>query len=71
MKIIQFFSQKQLKWLEAEGITITSREYSDDEIINMINQLEDLLQEKGIDDNTENEYGTMCVDILNIFGNNT
>ena len=69
MKLIHLFNQRQLEWLKNENIVINNDEYSDDEIINMIEKLEDLLQEKGIKNDMENEYGTMCVDILNILGN--
>lgn len=71
MKIIQFFSKAQLEWMSNEGIDITDQDYTDDEIIDMIDRLEDLLQEKGIEHDRENTYGNMCGDILNIFGCNT
>lgn len=71
MKIIQFFSKAQLEWMLHEGIEITDRDYTDDEIVDMIDRLSDLLQEKGIKDDRENAYGNMCGDILNIFGINT
>ena len=63
MKILQFFSD--------ENINITDQDYTDDEIVEMIEELEDLLLEKGIENNDENAYGNMCGDILTVFGKNT
>lgn len=71
MKVIQCFSKEQLAWLAAEGIVITDKKYTDDEIIDMIEQLEALLITKGIEHDKENAYGKMCGDILNIFGRYT
>lgn len=71
MKIIQFFSKTQLERMSNEGIDITDQDYTDDEIVGMIERLEDLLQKKGIEHNRENAYGNICGDILNIFRCNT
>ena len=71
MKILHLFSKEQLEWLKNENINISDQDYADDDIIEMIEKLEDLLFEKGIEKNDENEYGNMCGDILTVFGKNT
>lgn len=71
MKILQFFSDEQIDWMKKENINITDQDYTDDEIVEMIEELEDLLLEKGIENNDENAYGNMCGDILTVFGKNT
>lgn len=71
MKILHLFSKEQLEWLNKEKMNISDQDYTDDEIVDMIEKLEDLLLEKGIENNDENAYGNMCGDILTIFGLNT
>lgn len=71
MKILHLFSKEQLEWLKNENINISDQDYTDDEIVEMIENLEDLLFEKGIENNDENAYGNMCGDILNVFGLST
>jgi len=40
MKILHLFSKKQLEWLKNEDINISDQDYTDDEIVDMIEKLD-------------------------------
>lgn len=70
MKIDNLFSEEQKHWLTKNHLAI-NQDFDDDQIVNFIEILEDMLQERGFTNDHENEFGKICADILTVLGNNT
>jgi hypothetical protein len=70
MRIDNFFTKEQKTWLNDNNIDI-NKDFDDDEIVDLIETLEDMLQEQGFTNNQENEFGTVCADVLTVLGTNT
>lgn len=70
MRIDNLFSEKQKQWLNMNCLDI-NQGFGDDQIVNFIEILEDMLQERGFTNDHENEFGKICADILTVLGNNT
>lgn len=70
MRIDNLFSEKQKQWLNKNCLDI-NQDFDDDQIVNFIEILEDMLQERGFTNDLENEFGKICADILTVLGNNT
>lgn len=70
MRIDNLFNNEQKSWLNENNVNI-NKDFNDDQIVNLIETLEDMLQERGFTNDQENEYGKICVDILTVLGTNT
>lgn len=70
MIIDNLFSEEQKQWLNKNHLDI-NQDFDDDQIVDFIEILEDMLQERGFTNDHENEFGKICADILTVLGNNT